>query len=448
MPTSSSDEVIARRRGGSPHPPPVSDASPSETDRRVRVAGAGTAAVLCAATLLLGPAASTGQETPELSFDGYGTLGLVYSTEGRADFVWNPFRPDGPGHSETVSPDVDSRLGGQVTLRVTPDLTAVVQAVAEQNHEDEYTPHLEWAYVQYAVDPQLTVRAGRRPISAFMVSEHRKVSYANPWMRPPVELYGLSPVFAGEGIDVNYRVQLGEWSNRVEVSYGRAEESFGGGSAEANHTWSLENVLQRAAFTGRLSFSTGFLEMNVDGFESFFDAFRNFGPEGRAIADRYEVDDTPFESASAGVEYDPGPWFGMAEVGWADFNSALGEKLAGYATGGYRVGPLTPYASYSRVEALSETATAGLSLAGLPPELAQTAAQLNAGLNAFLRSTPIQQNLAVGARWDFTPGAALKAQVDFVDVLEESPGTFTNRQPGFEPGGSAQLLSLATVFVF
>lgn len=411
-------------------------------------------AVLATATLLLSaPTAAGAQDTPDLNFDAYGTLGFVYSTEDRADFSWNPTRPGGPGVEESVSAAPDSRFGAQVTLRVTPELTAVVQAVAEQNHEDEYWPKLEWAYLQYAVTPDLTVRVGRRPLSSFLTSEHRKVSYANPWVRPPVELYGMSPVFSADGVDVRYRFHIGEWTSRTKVGFGRAESEFPDpedeledATAEGWNAWEFENLLQRGGFTGRVSFGTGLLD--IDGFDPFFDAFRNFGPEGRAIAERFEVDDTPFQVATVGAEYDPGPWFGMAEVGWADFNSALGEKLAGYVTGGYRLGPVTPYGTYSRVEALSGTSSPGLSLEGLPPELAGAGAQLNAGLDMFLNATPVQQSVTLGGRWDFTPGVALKAQVDFVDMLEDSPGTFVNQQPGFEPGGSAQLFSVATVFVF
>lgn len=410
-------------------------------------------AVLTAAALLLAPSAAGAQDTPSLSFDAYGTLGLVYSTEDRADFSWNPSRPDGPGHTHTVSTDLDSRVGAQLSLRVTPELSAVVQGVVEQNHEDEYALHVDWAYLEWAVTPELTVRAGRRPLSGFLTSEYRKISYAYPWVRPPAELYGLTPVFSSDGADVRYSIHVGDWTNQVRVGFGRStakfpdpDDVFEDNTSEAWNAWSFENTLQRGGFTGRVSFATGLLD--IDAFDPFFDAFRNFGPEGRAIADRFDIDDTPFQSATVGAEYDPGPWLGMAEVAWADFNSALGEKLAGYVTGGYRLGPVMPYATYSRVEALSETSTPGLSTEGLPPQLVPAAAQLNAGLNGFLNATPIQQNLAVGTRWDVVTGIAVKAQVDFIDVLEDSPGTFINQQPGFEPGGSAQLLSLSTVFVF
>lgn len=404
-------------------------------------------AALAGAALLLTPSAAGAQDTPDLSFDAFGTLGLVHSTEDRADFVWNPFQPDGPGHSETVSLDVDSRVGGQLTFRILPELTAVVQAVVEQNQEDEYRPRLEWAYVEYAITRDLTIRAGRTSLPSFLVSDHRKVSYANPWVRPPVELYGLVPVFNLDGIDARYRFRTGEWTSTLQATFGRIERELAGGSeVRSENDVHVNYRLQRGGLTARMGFARG--DLTVEALESFFDAFRQFGPVGDAVADRYEVDDTPFEFATLGAEYDPGPWFVMGEGAIMDFNSLFATSAAGYVSGGLRRGEFTPYATYSRRDLIGETSVPGLPVAAFPPELAPTAARLNAVLDALRSSAAEQQNLAVGVRWDVVTGVAVKAQVDFIDMLRNSPGTFDNQQPGFERGGSAQLFSLSTSFVF
>jgi hypothetical protein len=401
-------------------------------------------------SLTLFPPVASAQEngTPRLSFGAFGTLGLVYSTEHDADFVWNPTRPEGPGHSARVSPDSDSLLAGQATLRVTSKLTAVVQVVAEQTSEDDYTPEVEWANLRFDLTPELSVRAGRIALPAFRASEYRKVSYANPWVRPPVELYSLVPVSRLDGVETTYRLHVGDWTHTFDVSFGGSEADLPGdaGSVEGSDALTVSAAFQRGDLAGRAAAARG--KLDIGAFDPLFDGFRAFGPEGRAIAERFEVDDTPFHFAAVGAEYDPGEWFALAEVSWFDSNSALGEKLAGYITGGYRRGAITSFVTYSRSELLSESSVPGLSLTGLPPPLVPVGAGLNAGLNGLLRGSPVQQNLAVGGRWDFTTGMALKLQVDFIDRLDDSPGTFTNQQPGFEAGGSAQLVSLATVFVF
>jgi hypothetical protein len=45
-------------------------------------------------------------------------------------------------------------------------------------------------------------------------------------------------------------------------------------------------------------------------------------------------------------------------------------------------------------------------------------------------------------------GLALKVQYEFIDRDDGSPGTFGNLQPGFEPGGRADLFSASVNFVF
>lgn len=420
-------------------------------DRLIRASSDGPLlAALLAAAVALGslaePAAAQEAELPSLSFDGYGTFGLVYSTESDADYLGNPLRPHGPGHTETVSPDVDSRLAGQLSARLTEEFMAVVQVVAEQDAEDRYTPGVEWAYLSYDVTRDLTVRVGRRPLSQLLVSDFRKVSYANPWVRPPVEVYSLSPVFTGDGIDVTWRFRTGDWSNALQASFGRAEDEFPDGTIEANRVWSVNHVVQRGGLTGRFALTTG--ELDIQSFDPLFDQFREFGGEGKAIAERFEVDDTRIHLASVAAEYDSGSWFAVTELGWTDLNSVLGERLAGYVSGGYRFGKITPYATYSRVGALHERSAAGLSLEGLPPEQAQAAATLNATLDRILASAPIQGSVTVGGRWDFRPGMAAKLQLDLVDMMKDSPGTFVNAQPDFERGGSAQLVTFAMAFVF
>lgn len=401
--------------------------------------------------LLAAPAGAqqTDQQTglPRLAFDAFGTVGLVHSSEDEADFSWNPFQPDGPGHTRTISHGLDSRLGGQVTLDVTSKLTSIVQAVVDQNSDGNYAPHVEWANLGYSFTPRFTVRVGRLVLPAFMTSEHRKVGFANPWVRPPVELYGTVPLFSLDGADATYHLHTGDWTSALNASFGRTEAELSDGTeVTAEDAWNVNATFEHGSFTGRLALGGG--ELGIEAFGPLFDAFRAFGPEGEAIADRFEVDDTRFQFTSAGASYDPGPWFAMAEIARSQQNSVLGERLAGHLTGGYRWGRVTPYAVYSRSELLSESSHPGLSLENLPPGQMETAAALNATLNAILRSPPVQQNLAIGGRWDFRPGMALKLQVDFIDMLDDSFGTFINRQPGFEAGGSARLVSLALDFVF
>ncbi len=68
----------------------------------------------------VGKVTATDTDLPSLSVNGYGTLGVVHSNDDNADYVADLFRPNGPGHTRKWSADVDSRIGLQVSSRITP----------------------------------------------------------------------------------------------------------------------------------------------------------------------------------------------------------------------------------------------------------------------------------------------------------------------------------------
>lgn len=66
--------------------------------------------------------------TPVFSFNGYGTLGVVHSSERRADFTSSTVKPNGAGFTRQWSADVDSLIAGQITANFTPRLSQVRHA--------------------------------------------------------------------------------------------------------------------------------------------------------------------------------------------------------------------------------------------------------------------------------------------------------------------------------
>ena len=150
---------------------------------------------LLAAALYAAGACADDLEAPLFSFSGFGTLGVVHSSEDQADFTSSIFKPDGAGYSHAWSADVDSLIGGQVTASFTPKLSAVLQVIAEQNYDDTYQPHVEWANIQYQFTPEF--QCTRR--------SHR-AAYLSVFRYPQSGLYlslgasaagGLSPVAYG-----------------------------------------------------------------------------------------------------------------------------------------------------------------------------------------------------------------------------------------------------------
>jgi hypothetical protein len=382
------------------------------------------------------------------NISGFGTLGVVHSSEDHADFTSSYLKPNGAGYAHAWSTDVDSRLGGQVIAHVNSKLSAVLQLISEQLYDNTYRPHVEWANLKYQFTPEFNLRVGRTVLPSFMFSDTRKVGFANPWVRPPVEVYNLVPITNCDGVDASYEVQLGTFVNRLTGTYGRSDPRLPpspGGSAHGRQLWLLSDTIEYGGASVHVTYQS--THVTVPGLNGIFDTLRNFGPQGVALADRYDQTDKVARFIGLGAQYDPGQWFVLSEWGNTEYHSALGGSTAWYVSGGYRWAKLTPYLTYSDVRANSNTSDPGLLLSTLPPYLVGPAIELNAGLNTILGSITIQKTISVGARWDVLRNVALKLQYDHSHLGTGSPGTLINRQPGFRPGGTVNLFSATIDFV-
>jgi hypothetical protein len=404
--------------------------------------------------LMVIPLGAVGAETADsgpgssvFSFSAFGTVGETHSSEGNADFPAGIFQPNGAGHTRSWSPEVDSLIGGQISAHITQGLSAVVQVIAEQDYDGTFRPHVEWANFKYQFTPDLSVRIGRFELPTFLFSDSRKVGYTYPWVRPPVEVYSLLPITASDGGGISYRASLGDVTNTTQGSdvQSNTSQPDNRGTAVARDSINFSNTTEYKSLTFRVSYQHA--RLTIASLDSFLDTFRMFGPQGIAIADKYEANDKPVVTKVIGGSYDPGHWFVISEWGEAQTDSFLGETTAWYASGGYRAGQFTPYLTYAHESAASNS-DPGITLTGLPPALAGFASGLNAGLNALLQGIPAQRTVSLGARWDFAKSFDLKAQFDHTRISADSNGELINVQPGFRPGGTVNLFTATIDFVF
>jgi hypothetical protein len=421
---------------------------------RAALAGVATASriAIALATLLAchaapGAAAGTDPDPPMFVFNAFGSLGVVHSSDSQADFTSSNTKPDGAGYGHSWSANVDSRFGAQLTANVSSQLSAVVQLISEQDYSNSYRPEVEWANIKYQFTPEFDIRIGRIDLPLFLVSDARKVGFANPWVRPPVEVYGITPISNSDGLDLSYRLHLGDTTTTLAASYARSYRidlplHF---SSESRDVSALIVKTEYGAALFNLSYLTSHATLYPT--IGLFSAYRELGAPGNAIVDTFGLVDKLSTIFSAGVSYDPGQWFATAEWTQFDNRSFIGDNRGWYVSGGYRIANLTPYLTYS-VLTVSPTSSAGVDAAALPAYLAGTAAALNAGLNQILRQRPAQRTDAAGVRWDFARNLDLKIQIDHTQLGPGSPGKLFNLQPGFRFGGTVNIFSAAIDFVF
>lgn len=421
---------------------------PFQFERLDTDAAKATLGIAAAACLLLcGGAAHAQASGPEWDFSGFGTAGVAWADTDQADFVSTTLKPHGAGYTHRVSPNVDSRLGAQLSVNLDARWSAVLQVVTEQGMDRRYRPHVEWANVKYQVTPDLSVRLGRIALPMYLAADYRKVGYAYTYARTPAEVYNRVPVTFSDGIDASYRWRSGAVKHRVQASFGHNEtELLRDYMLYVRALTGLAYTVETGALTVSASALTARVSSNIGA--DLFGAFRAFGAAGNAIADRYNISDKRVGSFSVGFSYDPGTWYVMGEAGTSNGKSLLARSRGGYLSAGWRHGNLTPYGVLAWTAVGEPTSIAGVPTAGLPARAAATATALNAGLNHYLGSIPEQSSLAVGVRWDFMPNVALKLQADHLRPKAGTRGTMINDQPGFRDGRSVNVASAALDFVF
>ena len=400
---------------------------------------------------------------PTYSFNGFATLGAVYSDEDQADFVssWL-LQPNGAGHTSEWHAGVDSKLGGQLDIQFNTAFSAVLQVVVQRQEDNAWTPEIEWANIKYQFNDNLSLRLGRTVLQTFMVSDTRLVGYANPWIRGPQEVYQLNPLTNFDGLDLTYSQEFDSGRNIMQLNIGQSNRDIiRDGQIRARNGLVLINTFEVDFATLRLMYMRAKLDLSIEQSDLAFDAYATLGEalsfipgqeanaaQARAISTRYLVEDAPTELYSVGIKLEPGNWLLMGEWGRVTETGALASVTAGYTTLAYHFAELMPFLTLAEVNGDTPNEP-GLATTGMPPPLAAEVNQLNQGLNTLLfQASAAQKSITAGLRWDFQPGAALKLQYQHIDIDRQSPGRLGNIQPGFSPGGTVNVFSTAIDLVF
>jgi hypothetical protein len=407
----------------------------------------GTPATAIAAVLALAWSPAGSAQTNEIvtSFNGYATLGAAWSDNRTADYIANALNYEGPGRSRATDPGVDTRFGFQAATHFNDRWSSVVQVVVERQFDGDFKPELEWANISYQLTPGLSLRAGRTALDTFLVSDHRKVSYALPWLRPPTELYQLVSISNSDGLDATYQRRVADSLITVSALYGRNTMDELDGFLEAPNLWGIFPRLELGNLVIKGSYTSYKLVYGQLG--DLWSAFEAFGPAGRDVVERYRSSKRRSVFTALAFDYDARDWFVMGEWGRSDTHSDFGARSGWYLSAGRRVGQWSPYLTFAKAQG-GHSSVSGLQADAFPTGLRDSIAAVN---NFLLESqdtlAPRQQTISLGTRWNFAPGFSAKLQFDFIDPERGSSGTFTNLLQPRDPGDT-RILSATVDMVF
>jgi hypothetical protein len=421
------------------------------------------ALVIALSIIAIQPAICRAQdESSMFSFKGFGTLGVVHSSEDEADYRGNVFQPNGAGHTHEWDPGVDSKLGAQVSAQFTDKLSGIIQAVAQHQFDNSYRPLLEWANLKYQITDEVSVRGGRIVLPSQLVSDSRFVGYAQPWIRPPQEVYFVSSITNSDGADITWQTSIGEATNTAQAFVGTSDAKLSSGRVQAEPAWGVNNTIEIDSWTLRAAFVSLEIDLEIDELDSLINGLDQVGDASEALgfpvagtqahdlASDYELNDMKIRISTVGANYDPGNWFAMGEYVHFDGDGLLQDADAGYITLGFRVDKFTPYVTYAQLDSDRDD-DAFIDTTGMPGPLAGGAAALAGGLNSSLNTfATSQKSYSVGVRWDFSRSADLKIQYDRLTLEDDTIGRLGNPSADFAPrdGDNVDVISAAIDFVF
>ena len=356
------------------------------------------------------PVAAQGTVAPGLTINTFGTLagnwinadGLVYSHPGAIN------RFERIRHLSSS----DSVLGMQAVAELGASTRATVQAHLAPNHKDLIRPSFAWAYLSHDLTPQLTLRGGRMRAPILMNSDSYRINFGQPWVRQPVEVYGLNPLLSLDGIDLLYRTQRGGINIELQPYWGQ-----GGARFEHSHirTYDISGL--------NIGLSTPSLRLHL-GHGSSNIALHFADPVALIARDRLEALNLPqyiplitdprsrVTYTSAGFEWQLERLRLAGEVVQRTTPNMMPRAFGWHLSAAFDYGALTPFITVARAHAPGTR----LPVKGDPI------------LDTYSMSRSfVQKSISAGVRWDVSEHVAYKVQWMHARVPDHAVGSFHPR---------------------
>jgi hypothetical protein len=379
---------------------------------------------------------------------GFGTLGVT--SAGKKQFGYHKELNHDALFGE-VSIFADSVFGLQLDANLLPNLSATIQAIAEERVQYDFNNIVDWAYLSYQVTPNTVVRAGRMGIDLFMLSEYRNVGFAYLWTHPVIEFYTPISLSHYDGFDLKYtrkispgylefKVYGGQTGSDIRVSRGdlnlRMRPFMGANVTFESDDWKVRLVYATTEVSS--------IRSQLDPLLGTLNSIpQSIWPQATTLSGILDGVNERASFYSAGFAYDNNKWliqseFALMASDWPSVN-----MTNGYLSIGRRMGPVAFYT-------IGAYAKSRDNLTKVAPPLISSPAlnQLQTITQNVLNAPRINQNsISLGLRWDLHSQIALKAQWDHTWVRKHGGGLLILKEP-LEKDITLNTFSLNLNFVF
>jgi len=372
-------------------------------------------------------------DTGNIQFSGFGTLGMIYTHDKELRYI----RPstNHPGHE---NPDLgpDAVLGVQANVALGSNASLVLQAISRESTLGSYKPRASLAFLSYAFTPNVTVRAGRLRTPFFMLSESIDINYANPWIRPPSEIYSMFPFSELDGIDLLLTFGgIGGFDIELHPYYGTSNlPIYQDGKGHLKNVRGLNITATRGHLTlfaghGQTNFSLKWRGRDFQMLSQYLQP--PLVLNGDDILQDLSGSDGKGRFSVAGIQWDDGKWQFIGEYNRLRANRYTHHAHAWELTAGRRFGEFMPYITIASHTEDQPITTKRAALAMPIPGVGE---QLDEALDTFLAARNLSQSSAtLGLRWDFYKSTAFKLEFTRAHIHNRSWGSFFPKDPDAPP---------------
>ena len=385
------------------------------------------------------------EELSTLNVRGFGTLGAAQSSSPDVEFIRDLSQPNGI-KSHQWSTRTDTVLGVQTNWQPSPEFELVGQVVSRYQHDASRAALIDLAFVKWAPDDRLSLRAGRIGADLMMLADSRLVGYSYLTVRPSVDFFGPLFFSSFDGTDGTLTLPLGNGLIRSKLFAGIIQEKVSGAPGIWDTSGSGLYGLVVDYFSGNWQFRASSTSVRLSSdlnFASLTEPLKDTDiPSAIAAADALSAKDSYSRYYSLGLVYDKGPLQIQASANKITHESATFQNsYAGYFLAGYRIKAVTPFVGISRWKTRYKNIVTGL------PDVPY--APYNQAYQVIMNASAVDQTTyTVGTRWDVWPKIALKLQWDAIHGTPNAKFPYANAHSGAQWNGRTNVISATMDFVF
>ncbi|MBB4013739.1 hypothetical protein [Niveibacterium umoris] len=373
-------------------------------------------------------------EDRAFQFNGFVNAGLARSSFDEARYRYIPTADTEIGTD--LTPRVDTQAGLQLRYSFSDTVNATAQVLLRDPPTEGSPLKLAWAYAGIQLTPRTEVKLGRYMMPFFLFTDTRHVRYAQPWVRPPAEVYALignTEYF--DGAYLRHLTPVGRWSLATEAFIG-ANRVENARSALSGTYYGMAFSLYDSNWTFRVMAQNGTTHLQSPRLDGVLALLQRRAPDVAADYAFSELKNTGY--MSAGLRYEAEDWIVLAEIADTRVGDTkfLVSDTGAYFTVGRRIGDWMPFAGFAERRSHNP---------GADPRITDPVA--NAVVSKVLAAQDYsQRTVTLGLRWDVVLNLALKLQLDRVQPSAGGKGAFSAPLPAGHD--HSDVFSVAAHYIF